>query len=323
LELYAADGSLGKHLNGLELIVKGESLGIIGGNSETCIPIEDNLVVLGRSDDAGENGGVAVDIMLPGFALPNTDVSVILSKGATVYDFAYYDGPTDGVAVQLDPEWLSVDYNDNPENWCDSKIAYNETPELGTPGDGNPSCTAEFCMENGVAAALKQFYPDQLVITEVYANPDGADGKKEWFEIFVEPDASPAHLNGLGILKSVGEEPDYIFSTMQCLELSPGEHYVLCRSADPEENGGLTDCIEYGSVTLVNSNGVLGLGKPGLLVDLVPSYGTAADGISRSLDPEYYSASGNDSKDHWCNTPDSNKFSDGVGTPGKVNPSCD
>jgi len=161
------------------------------------------------------------------------------------------------------------------------------------------------------------------VITEVYANPDGADAKKEWFEVYLPPNASAAHLNGVGIMKKAGEEPAYYFNAEQCLLLEPGQHYVLCRSADPAQNGGLESCLEYGSLTLINDNGFLGLGKPGIIYDSVPSYGKAKDGISRSLDPEKYTADGNDSGNAWCDTPSKYTFADGRGTPGEKNPACE
>ncbi len=322
LEIAFTDSALGKNLNGIELFIKGESKGAFGAESDACITIEENYMVVGKSTDTGVTGGAEVDIAMSSFALPNSDVSVTLSRAQTIYDFIYYSDPGDGVALQLDPDFMDISANDAPESWCDSQISFNNTPELGTPGAENPSCSAVFCMDDGEAQELLKLYPEEVVITEIYANPEGADGKKEWFEIYVESGVSKAHLNGVGIMKKVGEEPAWYFSTSQCLELEGGKHYVLCRSADPEVNGGLTDCIEYGSVTLVNSGGVLGLGKPGIIYDVVPSYGDASDGISRQLDPEHYSATANDSKDSWCDTPASSTFSDGRGTPGKQNPAC-
>ncbi len=322
LELAFAESAMGKNLNGIELFIKGESKGIIGENSDACVTIEKPFLVLGKSADTGVTGGAEIDIVMAGLALPNSDVSVTFSRAQTIYDFIYYSDPDDGVAIQLDPDFKDISANDSPDNWCDSQISFNNTPELGTPGAENPSCNAVFCMANNEAQELLKLYPEEVVITEVYANPKGADGKKEWFEIYVEPGVTKAHLNGVGIMKKAGEEPSWSFSTSQCIELEGGNHYVLCRSADPTENGGLTDCIEYGSVTLVNSGGVIGLGKPGVIYDLVPAYGDADDGVSRQLDPEHYSATQNDSKDNWCDTPASSTFSDGRGTPGQKNPAC-
>jgi predicted nucleotidyltransferase len=322
LELYVDPAAIGKDLNGIELFVKGESKGTIGDGSEACITIEESFLVVGKTADAGRSGGAQVDIVLPGFALANSDVSLSLSRGQTLFDFAYYTDPDDGVALQLDPDFLDSSANDSPDHWCNAKVPFNSTPELGTPGAENPSCSAEFCTQGGNAVQLKKFYPDELVITEIYANPKGSDDDKEWFEVYVTPGASAAHLNGIGIMKKVGAEPDWYFTTTVCIELKPGQHYVLCRSDDPAKNGGITDCIPYGSVTLVNSGGVLGLGKPGVIYDLVASYGDAEDGISRMLDGGKTTATANDSKDNWCDTPANYTFADGRGTPGQPNPVC-
>jgi hypothetical protein len=322
LEVAVAETAMGKNLNGIELFVKGESKGVIGGESDACVTIDKPFLVVGKSADTGATGGVAVDIVLTDFALPNSDVSISMSRAQTIYDYVYYTDPADGAALQLDPAYLDHDANDDPEHWCDAKTVFNGTPEMGSPGVENPSCGAEFCTANGETQQLLKLYPDQVVITEIYANPKGADDKKEWFEIYVEPAVNKAHLNGVGILKKVGEEPAWTFATPQCIELQGGQYYVLCRSAVPEENGGLDNCIEYGSVTLVNSGGVIGLGKPGTLYDLVPSYGDASDGISRQLDPEHTSSWDNDSKDNWCDTPASATFADGRGSPGQKNPAC-
>ena len=322
LELAFTESAMGKNLNGIELFAKGDSKGVIGAGSDACVTIEKPYLVLGKTADSGATGGVKVDIVMPEFSLANSDVSVTLSRAQTIYDFIYYSDPSDGVALQLDPDFMDISANDVPEHWCNSQIGFNNTPELGTPGAENPSCSAVFCLGGEGPQELLKIYPEELVITEVYANPKGSDGKKEWFEVYVVPGVSKVHLNGVGIMKKVGEEPAWTFTTPQCIELEGGKHYVLCRSANPAENGGLTACIEYGSVTLVNSGGVIGLGKPGVIYDLAPAYGDASDGISRQLDPEFYSASGNDSKDHWCDTPASSTFADGRGTPGQLNPAC-
>ena len=323
LELYLTPEAQGKDLNGLKLAAKGELKGTLGEEDDKCITIDGEYLVLGTSTDPVQTGGVAVDIVLPQFSLPNTDVNVSLAQGDTLYDFIYYDDPEDAAALQLDPGSRNKDANDSPNNWCTAKTPFNAVPEFGSPGAANPPCGAEFCIDaQGNAKELAKPYPNELVITEIYANPKSTDGKKEWFEIYVLPSASIAHLNGVGIMKKAGAAPDFYFSTSQCIELVPGEHYVLCASADPALNGGVEGCVEYGSVTLKNKNDFLGLGIPGVIYDSVPDTGVAKDGVSRSLSAEHYTADGNDSGSHWCDTPANYQFKDGLGTPGKKNPDC-
>jgi len=325
LEIHAKESAIGKDLNGLELYVKGESKGKFGDGSEECVSISKSELVVGRTGSAAENGGVEVDVVLPKLSLPNSDVGLQLAAGNQVYDFLFYEGPGDGVAMQLDPAYLTVEANDLPEHWCDAKGPFNDAGELGSPGKPNPSCSASFCVNQGIAEEVKAPFPNEVVITEIFCNtPGNEDANREWFEVWIPPEANIAHLNGVGVMKKGGEKPAYIFQATQCIELVPGQTYVLCRNADPAKNGGLKDCIPYDSVTLNNDYGFLGLGLPGVLYDAVPDYGKSKDGISRSLDQGHYSATDNDSSSNWCSTPAGNTFGDGqgTGTPGKKNPKC-
>jgi len=154
LELYASPSAKGKDLNGLEIFVKGESKGIIGEGQEDCISITDEHILLGRTSDQEKNGNIAPDHVLPEFSLTNSDVALTLAAGSTTYDFAYYEDAPDGTALQLDPNMKNKDANDAPENWCQAKVPFNDTPEFGTPGADNPPCGAEFCMAGGLARLL-------------------------------------------------------------------------------------------------------------------------------------------------------------------------
>jgi hypothetical protein len=323
LEIYAASSAIGKDVNGISMVVKGEAKGVLGIEGGDCVVLKDGRLVVGKTTNTEANGGVAVDIALPDFILPNSEANVSLVREQVLYDTVYYDDPPESAALQLDPASTSKDANDDPENWCAAKTPYGPGADMGTPGEENPPCEAEFCTAaDGKAHVLVKPLPNELVISEVYANPDGDDGVKEWFEVYVVPTAQPAHLNGVGIMEDVGSPPKVLIQSPTCIDLVPGSYLVLCDSKDTSKNGGVEGCLEYEGITLKNKNGFLGLGLPGIIYDTVPDTGVAKDGVSRSLDPAHLTADGNDSTNAWCDTPAGHTFTDGLGTPAAKNPDC-
>lgn len=326
VELFVTPEAKGRDANGIELMVKGASKGIVGADSDVCIPILQNYLVLAKTLDPGENGGLPLDaLVVAGMSLSNTDTMLAINIAGKEIDSVFYTDSADGKSLQLDPHFSNALDNDEPANWCLAEISYNETNK-GTPGEENPACGATFCLNNeGTPVEVVPPVQGALFISEVYSNTKGNENTdKEWFEVVVPAGAAPFQLNGTGLLTSAGAVPDYYFTTEQCIELEPGAIYVLCRNGNAMQNGGLPPCIEYGSVTLTNDYGFLGLGVPGTLYDTVPDYGKSTDGVSRSLDPEAFSPEDNDIPSNWCNTPAEHTFGDGtvIGTPGIKNPAC-
>ena len=101
-------------------------------------------IVLGRSDDLGNNGGVTVDFEYSNFQLDNAaDEIVVTHDGYELDRIEFDDGvnwpdPT-GASMQLN--LLAYDYssNDAGANWCVSWDPYGQG-DLGTPGTQNPQC---------------------------------------------------------------------------------------------------------------------------------------------------------------------------------------
>lgn len=326
VELYVTPQAIGRDANGIELLVKGASKGVVGADSDACIPILQNQIVLAKTDDPADNGGLPPDaLVVSGMSLANSDTMLAINIAGKEIDSVFYTDSTDGQALQLDPHFNSALDNDDPANWCFAEISYSDTNK-GTPGEENPACGSTFC-QDVEGTPVEVVWPEMgaLVITEIFSNTKGnEDTDKEWFEVLVPAASSPFQMNGLGLLTAAGDEPDYYFDADQCIELTPGSIYVFCRNANPMQNGGLPACIEYNSVTLTNDYGFLGLGVPGSLFDVVADYGKSSDGISRNLDPDAFSTADNDIPSNWCNTPDGNTFGDGtvLGTPGVKNPEC-
>ena len=327
LEIYVTAEGAGYDLNGLQVRVNGSESGILAEGETQCVVADTGYWLLAGSDVSAENGGLpSVDVKVSGLTLKNSDVVLALTAGDNVIDSVEYASTSQGVAWQLDSGVLSALANDDWDNWCQSPAVFNNTPEYGTPGSANPSCSSVFCTTAGDGTLVEVVPPPSgaLILTEVYANTPGAeDTNLEWFEVYVPPEVAPFDLNGVGIVTTVAEEPAFVFVAEEYIQLSPGNHYVFCRNGDPQMNGGIGGCVEYGGISLKNSDGYLAL-ESGSLLDDVPSYGNAQDGISRSLSPDSYNTTANDDPANWCDTPEGNTFDDGSvrGTPGMMNPAC-
>ena len=104
-------------------------------------------VVFGRNDDAGSNGGVAVDFdYVDTFALGNSGDAILIINPLSdvVIDEVVYDALWDaeGAALSLDPDEHSATANDLEASWCDATTPFgDELPlDMGTPGAANPDC---------------------------------------------------------------------------------------------------------------------------------------------------------------------------------------
>lgn len=326
-ELLVTAQAQGTHLNGVRILMNNEEEGVFEGADGACIILQPGLLLVAGSADPETNGGIEdVDVVVSGVTLRNSDATFALSGESGVIDVMTYAEADSGKSMQLSPAHLNASDNDLPANWCASPMPYNTTPEYGTPGSENPACDAVFCTD-AVTSSPVPLVPATtggLVVTEVYANTPGADDlNREWLEVLVTG-SQPFHLNGVGIADDSGEAPATVFNTAQCIVLNPGELVVLCRNADPTANGGLPSCIGYSSLTLKNSSATLGVTYDGVPLDELASYGTSTDGVTRSLDPQFATVSGNDDGAHWCDCPAGHTYGDGSvrGTPGTTNPSC-
>ncbi|MCC6625481.1 MAG: lamin tail domain-containing protein [Deltaproteobacteria bacterium] len=140
LELYNAS------TRALEL--DGCTLSDDGGESWT-VPNVDLFVpaggylVLGRSADAGDNGGFEPDIVWDELVLANTADEVIVTCGGVVIDRLAWtmDWPKQtGRAMSLDPVHLDDLENDAITSWCDAPSGYGDKTNAGSPRRQNPDC---------------------------------------------------------------------------------------------------------------------------------------------------------------------------------------
>lgn len=180
----------------------------------------------------------------------------------------------------------------------------------------------------------------ELIISEIMANPVGADTSREWIEIH---NASGTELSLFGMhFQSI--ESNAVKQKYQILDVNavvPAMGYtVLIRNTDPMGNGGVTGAYKFSGTHLKNTNYY----KEGVPADpnddvirtlrLTALNGTLLDeayygnlevkgapiksGISNQLQPANLNASDNDIAANWCEATTS-YGEGGQGTPGAAN----
>ena len=272
-------------------------------------------VVFARSIDGALNGQLPRVDGTFNFALPSgtemTPATVQLAIGGEVLDAVHWTRAPSGKSHQLDPDFSTVDANDNERYWCDAATAYG-AGDLGTPGMPNDRCALlppmGTCNDGGTFRPIVEPQPGQLVIDEWMPDPTlVSDDQGEWFELRANADVD---LNGLQVgSQSLGTTP--VVSSASCVHLAAGSVMVFARNLAPTANGQLHDAAFVERVTLGNDHGTLQIGLHDLPIDAV-TWTSSTAGHSFVVD----------SHGTQCATPVTIAPYNGrdVGTPGTSNP---
>ena len=158
-----------------------------------------------------------------------------------------------------------------------------------------------------------------LVITEIMANPSGADEGSEYFEIF-NATTAPITLTGLALVSSRDDGTDEDVHTMREATIAAGQYFVI---------GGILDefkeaYMDYGAandLSFRNSNGQLALRCKDVEVDKT-TYASAPDGASLELNgAEMPNSVRNDDEANFCAS--ATEFApDFFGSPQLANSAC-
>ena len=175
------------------------------------------------------------------------------------------------------------------------------------------------------AASQGGIQPGDLVINEIMQNPrQVADAVGEWFEIYNATPDQVLDLAGLTIV-DMGNDDFRIPSSPPRL-LGPGEFFVLGRSADQGENGGVeVDYAFGGAMQLANGDDEIIIMDGSTVIEMVFWDGGPVfpdpNGASMSLDPGATDTRSNDFGLYWCEAVST--YGDGdQGTPGATNDDC-
>lgn len=158
--------------------------------------------------------------------------------------------------------------------------------------------------------------PD-LVITEFLANPGSvADADGEWIELY-NAGTSTADMSGVELLTG---------GTVRCTlsgSLAAGAYYVVAGNASAASNGGINGVGAACPLALLNTSGTIAVREApgGSTIDSI-SYPSNTAGKSRSLDPDFLTAVGNDSSANFCDGTGAYGTGGDLGTPGAANPQC-
>ncbi len=153
----------------------------------------------------------------------------------------------------------------------------------------------------------------KLVITEIMANPKTvADADGEYLEIYNSTDA-PLDLTGLVVADTSGN------ATVNSGSIPAHGFALLCANPNPEENGGLTNCVEISSLPGLNNSGeeIRLINRFGITEDTV-NYPSVKEGSSYELAVSAKDATINDDFSYWGSAV-SSYHPDNLGTPGTEN----
>jgi hypothetical protein len=289
---------------------------LIQSDNNDCVTIPaTKTVVFARVADAAKNGvdPTRVLYVYKSAALNNSGY-LALKLGTNVIDEVSYADAEDGKALQKDPA---------SGTWCDAVKQYwtatDGTPAFGTPGEGNSPCGVVFCKENGQDRPVDPPDVGTLVISEIFANPDGDEGPREWLEIYVTPEAVGKDANGLEVVLG-GNSKGKLAEGGDCLPL-PAGYVVIAGSADVASNGGLTAVFAAMSLSLTNGGTDMMVRYSGKIIDAV-TYGNVKEQVALQLDPAALDATSNDDPKQWCDATKTYNATGDKGTPGTENPSC-
>jgi hypothetical protein len=187
---------------------------------------------------------------------------------------------------------------------------------LGACGDDSGTTT------DGAGACAAGLKPGQLVITEIMADPAGADDDGvEWFELYNPgPDEVSLAELGLEYSKVDGTDGEGHRIPDSGLTLAPGAYMTFGRVIEdmrPEH----IDYAYGADLTMGNTGGKLRVVCGDTVIDDA-LYEDLGDGATRQLDARIDppDAEANDVLTHWCDGAE--PYGDEFGTPGAANTKC-
>lgn len=328
VELYVA-ASTAIDLNGIQLTDTNAS-----DNSRSALVAVADCLVAQPGDYlviGGSNPGVTTDALALGMdgtsaLLYSSETTLEVSWGGTLIDSAELPEAKTGISLSLDPNDLTAVGNDTASNFCLSTTVGLFVDGLGTPGFGNV-CGAS-CLDGGVPVAAQAPLEGELVITEVYPNPPGRDGCREWVE-FYNWTHSPVHINGVSLWNAKENHGatdtlrKFAINPPECLEVPSLTYAVLAGQGAAMDSVSSLFAFECGS-GLRNVDSDIWLEVNGVVIDIATYEGK--EGASDALVPNKgyeENAEENDSKGEpkWCfSTKALNGFTgDGKGSPGVAN----
>lgn len=255
-------------------------------------------------------------------ALSNTaGGSLTVKCGSQEIDNATYESVRSGRSRQLTSQ-SPPDYtlNDDPANWCEANATEFETNNFGTPGSENDCAAiiAGACSDGGVMRDAVPPNVGDLIITELMPRPtDVSATVGQWVEIKA---LSAVDLNGVGLDRANDNAGPAVISSPSCVHLAAGDYALMARSSDMTLNGGLPTVGSFGFSINPSTNPDLQIVFNGTVIDAI-TWTSSTSARSKSLDPDFQTATGNDDEASFCDGQAIYGTAD-RGTPGADNEQC-
>ncbi len=283
-------------LNGVEFWRKetNESADHVVGNGVSCVTLPaGERRVFAATDNVLENGGLDICAGFShdkDYSLVNSNGYMSLRLGETIIDEVRWASAPEARSLELSPACdATAAANDDPACWCPSKRPATQPPEeltFHTAGDANEACDACYCTlpDQSWQRVGNLFAAGDIEITEYMSNVPGSESDRWGWEFVELRAATGGHLN-CGSLR-VGDD-DKEFPWTECYEMGANEHVALFASADPEQNGGVSNdhVREIGRLNLRGGEGRLAVVLGGQEVAVVDNYADYGDGVAGQRDP--------------------------------------
>ena len=193
------------------------------------------------------------------------------------------------------------------------------------PGDsvnpGDPSA-ALTCLVGGVARARNVPQVGDLVVTEIYPDPTGADNFREWIEVYVAH--GPVDLNDVKIIYTAASPTTKQIVSTDCVAVAQGAYVIL--GGQNTATDSVTSTVTISNLTLPNSSSVaratvaLALGPVTLTTVSYPLPTT--EGSSYMLKAGMLDVTSAENQANWCLAGAPNLPFVGIGSPGIANDVC-
>jgi hypothetical protein len=176
----------------------------------------------------------------------------------------------------------------------------------------------------GGSAHCDGLLPGDVVITEVHANPDGADADGEYVELF-NASGQELSLDGLALAASRLDGASPKSHRFLAGSIEDEAYFVVGNAAPSSARAHVDYSYEQALGSLRNSDGIVSIRCDEMLIDEV-RYEATSDGRALELDgqlvPDHEL---NDDARHWCITPvgAAPSFDGNFGTPGARNNRCE
>ncbi len=271
----------------------------------------------GTNHRSGSCGGSASNEATVGFTAPSTGAYTFTTAGSS-FDTVLYvlDGGCTGFELGCNDDVSTGDHTST----LTLPLGMGQTVTVvidaygGGNGDWDLNITSAAMTYAGPAAG-------DVVITEIMNDPTTTEPTHEWFEVY-NTSSSIVNLNGC-VVTDAGTNT---FTVGRPVLVASHGYAVFAQSSAP---GGFSPTYVYGgSTTLANADDEIIVTCGGTEIDRVEYDGGPLfpdpTGHSISLDPDFSTATDNDSGANWCAAPTSAGAYDheNFGTPGFENPDC-